>query len=164
GDAVKAGELLRAKQEELGISNVLPVTEQPALASKLVSADHTTLLLTFEVASGEIGIADIRDALEAEFKVLESDHYLTGNGLIEEDVLLYSPEGLNHTEYIPVTIILVILFIVFRPAVAPLIPLPTIGLSYVVAQSVVASLVNWWNFPLSTLTQIFTAAVMFGIG
>lgn len=163
-DSVKAAEVLRAKEAELGIKNVLLFVEQPALAAKLVSADQTTVLLPFEFERGELSAAAIRDQLSAELDGLESEHYLTGSDLISEDVVINSQEGLKKTEYITVIIILVILFIVFRSAVAPFVPLLTIGLSYLVAQSVVAFLVDWWNFPLSTFTQIFMVAVMFGIG
>jgi RND superfamily putative drug exporter len=48
--------------------------------------------------------------------------------------------------------------------VAPLIPLVTVGISYISAQSIVAILVDKVNFPLSTFTQIFLVAVLFGIG
>ena len=57
-----------------------------------------------------------------------------------------------------------ILFIVFRSAVAPFVPLLTVGLSYLLSQSVVAFLAQYANFPISNFTQIFMVAIMFGIG
>ncbi|MCZ4148668.1 hypothetical protein BZG21_29935, partial [Escherichia coli] len=60
--------------------------------------------------------------------------------------------------------ILIILFLVFRSFVAPFVPLLTVGISYLVAQQIVAFLVDGVDFPISTFTQIFMVAVMFGIG
>ncbi|MCY8471554.1 MMPL family transporter, partial [Bacillus haynesii] len=51
-----------------------------------------------------------------------------------------------------------------RSAVAPFVPLLAVALSYLVSQSVVAYLVEYADFPLSTFTQIFMVAIMFGIG
>src|SRR5690625_6516844 len=68
------------------------------------------------------------------------------------------------TIYITVALILIILFLVFRSFVAQIIPLLTVGISFLVAQGIVAILADTVNFPLSTFTQIFMVAVMFGIG
>ena len=95
---------------------------------------------------------------------VQADHYLTSEGLINEDTIVSSEEGLKKTEYITVVFILLILFVVFRSFVAPFVPLLTVGLSYIVSQSVVSFLVDQFNFPISTFTQIFMVAVMFGIG
>lgn len=54
--------------------------------------------------------------------------------------------------------------LVFRSAVAPFVPLVAVALSYLVSQSIVAYLVKYVDFPLSTFTQIFMVAIMFGIG
>jgi len=163
-DAAQAVDRLRTQQSKLGIVSVINFNEQPELAAKLVAADQKTILVPFDVERGKLEIHEVRDQVNAQMSGLTSEHYLTGSGLIEEDVLINSQEGLKKTEYITVFIILVILFVVFRSAFAPIIPLVTVGISYLVAQSLVAILVDKWNFPISTFTQIFMVAVMFGIG
>jgi len=163
-DAAQAVERLRAQQSKLGIVSVVSFNEQPELAAKLIAADQKTILVPFDVERGKLEIHEIRDQVNAQMSALTSEHYLTGSGLIEEDVLINSQEGLKKTEYITVFIILIILFVVFRSVIAPIIPLVTVGISYLVAQSLVAFLVDMWNFPISTFTQIFMVAVMFGIG
>src|SRR5699024_12543376 len=75
-----------------------------------------------------------------------------------------SEEGLKRTEVITVALIIIILFVVFKSIIAPLIPLLTVGISYLAAQGIVSILADTVNFPLSTFTQIFMVAVMFGIG
>jgi uncharacterized membrane protein YdfJ with MMPL/SSD domain len=163
-DGLQAVEKLRTMQDQVGLTSVVSFAEQPELAAKLISADGKTLLIPFHVERGELSVVDIRDRVKEQMKTLDSEAVLTGSGLIEEDVVINSQEGLKRTEYITVIIILVILLAVFRSAVAPLIPLFTIGMSYLAAQSVVAFLADRWDFPLSTFTQIFMVAVMFGIG
>src|SRR5947199_1893905 len=84
--------------------------------------------------------------------------------MIDGDLVTNSQEGLKKTEGITVVFILAVLLLVFRSVVAPLIPLVTVGISYLSAQSIVAILVDKVNFPLSTFTQIFLVAILFGIG
>ncbi len=52
----------------------------------------------------------------------------------------------------------------FKSVVTPFIPLLTVGISYLGAQSVVGILADKFNFPLSNYTQIFMICIMFGIG
>lgn len=91
-------------------------------------------------------------------------HALTSEELINEDIVINSQEGLKKTTVITVILILVILLVVFRSAIAPVIPLITVGISYLVVESIVAYLAEYVNFPLSTYTQIFMITIMFGIG
>ncbi|MCL6573349.1 MAG: MMPL family transporter, partial [Bacillus sp. (in: Bacteria)] len=108
-----------------------------------------------------------KDISEELYKAIDKtmlDHYYTGNWLISEDLVTNSQEGLKKTEGITVAFVLVVLLLVFKSAVAPIIPLVTVGFSYLTAQSVVSLLVDKANFPLSTFTQIFLVAVLFGIG
>src|SRR5690606_39936591 len=92
------------------------------------------------------------------------DTYMTGDGLISEDVIVSSEKGLKKTEIITVIFIMVVLVLVFRSFVAPFIPLLTVGVTYLVSQAIVAFLVDGVNFPVSTFTQTFLVAVLFGIG
>ncbi|MBB6669862.1 MMPL family transporter [Cohnella nanjingensis] len=152
---------LKAQQEKLGISSITTHFDTPDLAKQMVSEDGKTVLVLLSVdAHGK----ETSDALYKAIADVKVDHYLTGNWLIQEDVIQSSEEGLKKTEYITVAFILAILFLVFRSAIAPFIPLLTVGISYVAAQSVVSYLVKYLDFPLSNFTQIFMVAVMFGIG
>ncbi|MCC3375097.1 MMPL family transporter [Cohnella sp. REN36] len=152
---------LKAKQEELGISSVTTHFDTPELAKQMVSGDGKTVLVLLNVDAHGKETADALYRAVADVKI---EHYYTGNWLIQEDVIQSSEEGLKKTEYITVAFILAILFLVFRSAIAPFIPLLTVGISYVAAQSVVSYLVKYAEFPLSNFTQIFMVAVMFGIG
>jgi len=160
----RAVERLTAEQANLGLASVLSHFDQPELAEQMVSHDGKTVLVLLGLESDGMSTSDQRQALYDTVEGVGVDHYLTGSTLIDEDVVLSSQEGLKRTEVITVGFILIILFVVFRSAIAPFIPLLTIGISYLAAQSVVAFLVEYLDFPLSTFTQIFMVAVMFGIG
>lgn len=155
---------LSDEKEQLGVVSVTTHFETPELKDQMVSEDGSTVLALLQVSSGDLEPAELRDGLYEALQEMKVDHYLTGDWLIAEDVIKSSEEGLKKTEFITVGFILVILFVVFRSAAAPFVPLLTVGLSYLVSQSVVAYLAEYADFPLSNFTQIFMVAVMFGIG
>ncbi len=162
--AKKAVSQLEANKSELGITSILTHFNQEELKEQLISEDGKTILVSLNVnADGREGKEITKDLYEA-LEDVELEHYYTGNWLIAEDLVTNSQEGLKKTEGITVVFILVVLLLVFRSAVAPIIPLVTVGFSYLAAQSIVAILVDKVNFPLSTFTQIFLVAVLFGIG
>ncbi|CAM3704769.1 MMPL family transporter [Cohnella lubricantis] len=157
-------EKLKNNKDQLGVASVLTHFDMPELASQAVSADGSTVLALLEVSLDGRSPEEARSALHEALQDVKVDHYLTGNWLIQEDVVKSSQEGLHKTEWITVVFILAILFVVFRSAFAPFLPLVTIGISYLASQSIVAYLVKYLDFPLSTFTQIFLVAIMFGIG
>ncbi|MHA6482005.1 efflux RND transporter permease subunit [Paenibacillus sp. strain BS8-2] len=148
----------------LGITGVTTHFDIPEVEEQMVSEDGSTVLALLDVSSGERELSTVREELYAVLDQVSLDHYYTGNWLINEDVIQSSQEGLKKTEFITVGFILVILFIVFRSAAAPLVPLLAVGFSYLASQSIVAYLVEYLDFPLSNFTQIFLVAVLFGIG
>lgn len=163
-DIKKAIDQLEENKEKLGVSDILDYTADKQIADQTVSEDGKTIIVPFNVSLKDQDIDQSRDKIEKQVKDIKVDHYLTGQQYIEQDIIINSEEGLQKTELITVGLILIILFIVFRSFVAPFIPLLTVGVSYIIAQSVVAILADTVNFPLSTFTQIFMVAVMFGIG
>lgn len=155
---------LKAEQDSLGILSVTTHFDTKELEKEMLSQDGKTVLVLLNVGFGDRTAAETRDALYDAVSGSKVEHYYTGNWIITEDVVESSQDGLKKTEGITVVLILVILFAVFRSVITPFIPLVSVGLSYVAAQSVVAILVDRAGFPISTFTQIFMVAVMFGIG
>ncbi|MBJ6362637.1 MMPL family transporter [Paenibacillus sp. GCM10012307] len=164
-EKIKQGiEGLKKTQDTYGVTSVITHFDTPELEKQLVSKDGATVMALVDIAANNRTPAEMRDSLYEAVKGVDVTHYFTGDWLIEEDVVESSQAGLKKTEMITLVFILVILFVVFRSVVAPIIPLITVGLSYLVSQSVVAFLVHYADFPLSNFTQIFMVAVMFGIG
>ncbi|HEY4600046.1 MAG TPA: MMPL family transporter [Cerasibacillus sp.] len=160
----KAIDRLQENEDSLAISNILDFRKHKEIESQTVSEDGTTIIVPFHVSFSDQEIEQSQSAIYKTLEDIKVDHYLTGEDYINQDIITNSEEGLRKTEIITVGLILVILFIVFRSFVAPLIPLLTVGMSYLAAQGIVAILADSVDFPLSTYTQIFMVAVMFGIG
>ncbi|REK58037.1 MAG: hypothetical protein C6W55_04075 [Thermobacillus sp.] len=164
-EAVKTGiEKLQHDGGTYGVVSVTSPFDSEELAAKMISEDGTTVLALLNVEFGDRTAEEQQDVLYGALSDIDVDHYITGGWVIAEDVIQSSEEGVKKTELITIVFILVILIVVFRSVVAPLIPLLTVGLSYLVSQSVVAYLAEYADFPLSNFTQIFMVAVMFGIG
>lgn len=160
----KGVEQLAAKKDSLHIHTITDPFTQPELKDTLIAKDGKTIMVALSVQGGDEAVKELPAKADELLGSVTADHYLTSEGLITEDTIASSEAGLKKSEYITVIFILLILFVVFRSVVAPFVPLLTVGLSYIVSQSVVAFLVDRYDFPLSTFTQIFMVAVMFGIG
>lgn len=155
---------LKADKDQLGIKTITSYLDQKELEDQLISKDGQTLLVPISVDSKGRSTEEVRTALEGAIPRISVDHYLTGEPLILEDVVVSSERGLHQTEVITVVFILAVLLLVFRSPVAPFVPLLTVGFAYLTSQSVVAFLVERFNFPLSNFTQIFLVGILFGIG
>ncbi|GIO36318.1 transporter [Paenibacillus antibioticophila] len=155
---------LRANMNELSISSITDPFSTPEAADKMISQDGATLLTSLSVQPGDRTIKELEQGIREVLDQVSVEHYMTGEEQINGDMIDSSEQGLKKSEYFTVIFILLILVVVFRSAIAPFVPLLTVGLSYVVSQSIVSFLVDRFDFPISTYTQIFMVAVMFGIG
>lgn len=155
---------LEKNKEELGITEILTHFNEKNLEKQLVSKDGNSILTSIKVAWNDREPSEVNEALYKTIKDNKVEHYYTSNWMINEDLVKSSEEGLKKTEGITVVFILGVLLLVFRSVVAPLIPLLTVGVTYLASQSIVAMLVDSFDFPISNYTQIFLVAVLFGIG
>jgi Predicted drug exporters of the RND superfamily len=150
---------------ELHIASVTDSFDNSSLKNQLISKNNQTLIAMLQIQNNKnLSVHQVRTAINSEIRTNGVKTYLTGQQLINDDMSTTAQEGLKKTEWITIIFILVVLLLVFRSAIAPLIPLINVGISYLVAQAVVAFLVDYFNFPISDFTQIFMVAIMFGIG
>lgn len=163
-EAEKAIHQLEKNAEELGITSILSHFTNESLKEDLVSEDGETILTSVEINMEGKEPKEVTEALYRAIEDIQVDHYYTSEWMINEDLVTNSQEGLKKTEGITLVFILTVLLLVFRSVVTPLIPIVTVGFTYLVSQSIVAILVDQLNFPLSTFTQIFLVAILFGIG
>lgn len=154
------------KIEALGkpVEDVLKPFENEEVEKQLVSEDKKTVLIPITVSGSEADVLNLTEKLRADILPKDEDVYVTGETLINHDVDMSAQEGLKRTEIITVILIFSLLLIVFRSLVTPFIPLLAVGVSYLLSQSIVAFLIDWFGFPVSNYTQIFLVAVLFGIG
>ncbi|WHX40106.1 MMPL family transporter [Mesobacillus sp. AQ2] len=155
---------LEKNREEIGITDILTHFNEESMKEQLVSEDGKSILSSVTVSWNDREPAEVRKLLYDTIEDVDVDHYYTSQWLINEDLMTSSEEGLKKTEGITVVFILVVLLLVFRSVIAPVIPLLTVGMAYLVSQSIVSVLVDQFDFPLSNYTQIFLVAVLFGIG
>lgn len=156
---------LEQKKSELGIQSILSPIGRDELKDQLISKDKTTVLVSINAAPG----SRTKEQVRADFTKFLKDNsklpaYLTGAPLIVEDFVETTQAGVHRTEGIAVLFIVVVLIIIFRSPVAPVISLLSVGISYLVANGIVAQLVDRFNYPFSNFTQIFLVLVLFGIG
>lgn len=163
-EAERAIRLLEEKKEELGITEILTHFNEKSLKNQLVSKDGKAILTSITVNWNDREANELKDALYKTIDDVKVDHSYTSEWMINEDLVLSSQEGLKKTEGITVVFILLVLLLVFRSFIAPVIPLVTVGFTYLASQSIVSFLVDKFDFPISTYTQIFLVAVLFGIG
>jgi putative drug exporter of the RND superfamily len=162
--AEKAVNQLEDKKMKLGITSITTHFKEKQLKDQLVSKDGKTILVSLKVTANGRETKEVSKDLYKAIDNCKLEHYYTGSWMIDEDLINNSQEGLKKTEGITVVFILAVLLLVFRSIITPLVPLITVGISYLTAQSIVAILVDKMNFPISNFTQIFLVSVLFGIG
>lgn len=167
-------EWLKAKAAEIaalsgkdGFKSVQSAYESPELSAKFRSKDGTTemLIVGFSGTDNDAQTQDAVDSLNERIKGAPagSKVELTGSAPIGKDFQQSSSDGLKKTELLTVALVLIILLIVFRSPVAPFIPLLTIGFSLVITRGLVAAATHL-GMPVSSFTESFLIAVMFGAG
>lgn len=163
-EAEKAVQLLEKNKEELGITEILTHFNEESLKEQLVSEDGKAILVSVSASWDGREASELSKDLYQAIEEVKVEHYYTSDWMISEDLIQTSQDGVKKTEGITIVFILVVLLLVFRSFVAPIIPLLTVGFSYLASQSIVSILVDKVDFPLSTYTQIFLVVVLFGIG
>ncbi|WP_453993977.1 efflux RND transporter permease subunit [Bacillus nitroreducens] len=163
-EAERAIRLLEEKRSEIGVTEILTHFNEETLKEQLVSEDGKAILASVSVSWKDREPKEVSDALYQAIEEVKVDHYYTSEWLISEDLVTSSQEGLKKTEGITLVFILIVLLLVFKSFVAPIIPLVTVGFAYLASQSIVSMLVDQFDFPISTYTQIFLVAILFGIG
>jgi putative drug exporter of the RND superfamily len=137
------------------------------VAKQFVSHDRTTEIATVGL-SADISDPNLSSALN-HIKSAFADApvsakvYFTGDVPIQLDDIQLSQAGADKTAVVTVSLVLIILLAVFRSIVTPLITLLSIGLSYVISAGAVAIAAEH-GLPISTFTQTFLIAVLFGAG
>ncbi|MCY9039774.1 MMPL family transporter [Bacillus inaquosorum] len=140
-----------------------PLTAEKEVKDQLISKDKKTVLIPVTITGSDKKAEKIADDI---YKIVPDDltAYITGASLINQDFAHSSEKGLKKTEVITVCLIIGLLLIVFRSVVTPFIPIVIVGFSYLISQSILGILVYNVDFPISTFTQTFLVAILFGIG
>ncbi len=163
-DIQKGVNTLNAHKSELKINKITDPFNTPQAKEQMISKDGTTLIVQ---ATYERGTSDSKTIING-FKEALADvkvpHYITGELAINNDYLEVSNKGVEKSGILTVIFILVVLIIMFRSVVTPFVSLLAVGVSYICSMGIIGFLINAFDFPVTSLTQMFVILVLFGIG
>jgi RND superfamily putative drug exporter len=160
--ALTAGELAG------DVTGVQSTATSPELAAFLRAPDGEAELLVASMAdapfstSGTAAVERLRDHLE-ETAPDGLTHHVTGIGGLAADQANGVVESFDRTAIVTVLLVLVILFAIYRSAVAALIPLLTIGLAFGVSNGLVAYAAQA-GLKVNTMVGTFMVVMVFGAG
>ena len=151
------------------VSKVISPTDpdHPELKDYLVSPDNTTMLirLEFSVSSFEAkaghAIDAIRQHLANQPQGLEA--YATGEAPIATDILNSVQQSVDRITIVTIILVIVLLLFIYRSPLASLVPLMTIGLSFLIARGVLGFMAEG-GLKISTLVEAYMVVVIFGVG
>lgn len=161
GDGVKT---IRDSSSELGITKIYDPFSIPEAKHSLISKDGTTLMVSFKLDKGSREIDDIKQAFDSKLSSVQVEHYLTGEDFIGNDYLKVALAAVEKSAVLTVLFILIVLILMFRSLVAPVVSLLTVAFSYLCSMGIAAQLIDKYNFPVTSLTQVLLVLILFGIG
>jgi uncharacterized membrane protein YdfJ with MMPL/SSD domain len=149
------------------VESVTSVFDSEALRSTLVSADNTTMLMVvdFSVSSLDEGA---KKALTEIRQYLRNYHpdltvYVSGEVGLYNDLFDSILQTIDRTTLVTIILVLVLLLIIYRSPVAALLPLLSIGCSFLVARGLVGALAAS-GVQISTLADAYLVVIIFGVG
>jgi uncharacterized membrane protein YdfJ with MMPL/SSD domain len=160
---------LQLNSDDYTLTEVISVKDVPTLQSQFVSKDNQLEMAQIKFEKDVISddtqeaIAQIREAFQ-EGAAKNTHAYLTGAAGITVDFKKSSDEGLVKTEILTLVLVLGILLLVFRSPITPFMPLFVVALSFVVTTGLVGWAADTFGLPISSFTQSFLIAIMFGAG
>ncbi len=137
------------------------------LSSAYVSHDNTTEIASVGFLHNEMSSATAAAIthLKAIFNrpPTNAKVFLTGQAPIEQDNIQISQAGVKKTAVVAISLVFLILLLVFRSIVTPFMALSSILVSYLMTSGIVALFAER-GLPVSSFTQMFLIAILFGAG
>ncbi|MBI4857488.1 MAG: MMPL family transporter [Acetobacterium woodii] len=155
---------LNAEREQLQITNLIDPFTTPEAKDQLLSSDHTTLIIPISFEKGTRDSQTIMKDFQTATETMTVTHYFTGSTAIGNDYVNDVAKGVEKSGIITIGFILIVLVLMFRSVVTPLVSLLSVGVSYLCSMGIIGFMVNQFNFPVTSFTQMFIILVLFGIG
>ncbi|QMU07580.1 MMPL family transporter [Levilactobacillus suantsaii] len=156
---------IKNHKQKYQIRAITAASDSSTAADQLVSKDKSTQLLQLNVhQTSKHSITKIRSEITNLAKTSGVTTYVTGADVLNQDFSDATQAGIQKTEIIAAVFIFLVLWLVFKSPITPLFSLLTVGVSVITSISVVANLVDRFNFPFSNFTEVFIVIVLFGIG
>ncbi|MDQ0872375.1 RND superfamily putative drug exporter [Paenibacillus sp. V4I3] len=155
---------MKDHQAELGFDQLLDPFSLPDAKSSLISEDQTTLMANFSLDKRGRHVDEIQQEFEAVLKEVNVDYYLSGEDFIQNDYIKASESGVAKSAALTVIFILAVLVIMFRSVVIPIVSLLAVGISYLCSMGIAAQLIDKFEFPVTSVTEMLLILILFGIG
>jgi putative drug exporter of the RND superfamily len=149
------------------ISGVFSVFKNESLSSALISADEKVMLINIDLSTASSSalsrdaVSKIRQYIAQ--KAPAAQMYLTGPAGVSNDALTSIQKTIDKATLVTVLLVMVLLLLIYRSPVAMLVPLITIGISYLVARGV-AGFIAGSGVTVSSLVDAYLVVTLFGIG
>lgn len=151
-------------KEKYHITDTTFYNDSAQTEKQLVSSDGTTVINRISTKTGLGNPTEIANKFHEKLKGLSAKTYITGTDVITDNFKQMSQDGVQKTETIAIIFIILILILIFRSPVIPIVSLISVGVSYIISLNIITQLVDHFNFPFSTFTQVFLIVILFGIG
>jgi RND superfamily putative drug exporter len=159
---------LRSGQAPKVVRGTQSVRTRPELGDVLSSKDSTTTIMIvqfdtppFEPPTND-AVVEIRKHVE-QTRPQDLTVHVTGNAGVAADQSNTIQESISRTTVITLVLVVLILLWVYRSPVTLGVPLLTIGISFIVAQGLVALLAQA-GMKVSSLVETFMIVIIFGAG
>lgn len=154
---------INAHKSRYDIKKITSPNQNAVTKKQLISKDKTTQLMQLDVGKKD-SVSQMNKDITKAVKTQGVKTYVTGSDILNDDFRVVTEQGLHKTEAITIVFIFLVLIIVFRSLIVPFISLISVGISFLISQSIVMNLADKFDFPISSYTQIFMVVVLFGIG
>jgi putative drug exporter of the RND superfamily len=154
------------------VTGVIGVTDHPELASMLRSKDGELELLQVQLSvaafqpDANVAVTAIREHLRTAVPpgpTTALTASVTGSVGIGADYLSAIVTATDRTTLVTVVLVVLVLLLIYRAPLAALVPLLTIGASYLVASGLLALLAQA-GWQVSSLLGTFVVVLVFGVG
>jgi putative drug exporter of the RND superfamily len=167
------GDFLAGSMDKYDIHDVSSPFTDKELETAMLSADGKSAVLKVDLKTSgykEVtneAVVALRAAIASGGEAPASPAGLavniTGDAPLGQEYIDSVQNSLGTTTKITIILIVVILLLIYRSPLAPVLPLATIGLSFLISRGIIAMLTTI-GYKVSSFTEIFLIAVLFGAG
>ena len=150
-----------------GVKSVTSIFDSDLLRQVLVSKDGTAMMMQINLSAGPLSntastvVTQTRQYMSANYPELKA--YLTGETGLYYDLFQSIQQTMSRTTIVTIILVLIILLIIYRSPIAALLPLVTIGCSYLVTLGLLG-FIGHAGIKFFSLSQAYLIVIIFGVG
>lgn len=166
--AEKLEDYINSNKEALNVRQVISPFADKELEKYMVSSDKKVATMNINLTAPPYSdkvnrtVEKVRMLLD-EGRPQGLNAYLTGDAVISVEEHETTNKSMDLTVKVTILLVLAILVFIYRSPIAAILPLFTVGLSFVISRGIVALLAQS-GMKISTFTETFLIAVLFGAG